>query len=107
MSSVFASSRGAARWTCSSSIESSGLARTDLIEQRDLRLVDLALRVFDREPLGAIDFGELLLPSGPRRPLHAERTARECRRIEIALDGPRVNDLTARLTNRRECDELA
>jgi hypothetical protein len=34
-----------------------------LIEKFDLRLVDLALRVFDREPPGAIDFGELLLMS--------------------------------------------
>jgi hypothetical protein len=32
-----------------------------LVEKRDLGIVDLALRSLDREPLGAIDFGEVLL----------------------------------------------
>ena len=55
------------------------------IDERRLPRQDFFARVFRREPLDGIDFGEALLAAALRRPFEFEAIGRKPRRIEIAF----------------------
>src|SRR5436190_21632348 len=68
------------------------------IEQWPLPAEDLAPRLIEREPPGAVHFRVASLPE-------FERIAADRVRVAIALRRPRVHDLPARLAHRSECRE--
>src|SRR5690606_20383637 len=78
-----------------------------LVDEPNLARDQLLLRDLEREPGGAVDLGERLLPARARRPLHDEGVAHDRVRIAVALERPGVHHLAARLPARAERDELA
>src|SRR5712691_5266744 len=67
------------------------------IDENRLSLQDLPSRVGDTEPSRAVDLRKGPTAPRARRPFHLEGIAADERGIPVALDGPRLNDLAARL----------
>src|SRR3954471_12664323 len=76
------------------------------VEQLDLGADELASRLVEREPLSAVDLGELLAAPRARRPLHLEAVAAHRAGVEVAPRGPRRHLLAALLHDGPELDEL-
>src|SRR5437588_11542682 len=64
-------------------------------EQRHLRRIDLLSRFPDRDPLRAVDFGDLDPPPRPGRPLYLAGVAGDGVGVEVALEGVRVDGLAS------------
>src|SRR5262245_22387254 len=79
-------------------------ARLQLVQERRLPGEDLAARLGQAEPRGAIDLGELLGAPRLRRPLHGEHVAADRAGVAVALERPGVDHLSARLPARRELE---
>src|SRR5690349_15498943 len=69
----------------------------ELVEKPELAFQNLRARAGDIEPADAIDLRKERDPPGLRRPFHREAVAAEGSRIEVAFDGPRVDQLAGRL----------
>src|SRR5262249_11034195 len=92
------------------STESAGTAgasefRCELLEQWRLASEDLPSRIIESEPLRSIDFGEILKAPCPARPFDREGVAADRGSRRIALEGPGLDRLAARLFDRCELDE--
>jgi hypothetical protein len=72
-----------------------------------LSFQDLPSRVGDTEPSRAVDLRKTPSMSGARRPFHLEGIAEDERGIPAALDGPRSNDLAARLPCLAKREEIS
>src|ERR1017187_26357 len=68
-----------------------------LVQERCLTFQDLTPCGFYTEPSCPIHLWKILLPSGSRRPFHRKRVARQLGRIEVRANGPRKDQLAARL----------
>jgi hypothetical protein len=77
------------------------------IDENRLSLQDLPSRVGNSEPSRAVDFRKSPTASGAWRPFHLEGIAAEERGIPVALDGPSLNDLAARLPRLAERPEVS
>jgi hypothetical protein len=77
------------------------------IDENRLSLQDLPMRVSATEPSRAVDFRKGPTASGARRPFHLEGNAADERGIPVAFDGPRLNDLAARLPCLAERQEIS
>lgn len=76
-----------------------GRSLDEVGKKRLLALVELLLRLADREPRGLIDLRKLLHAAGMRWPFHFKRVARGSPDVEcdIRFDRPRGDDLAAGL----------
>src|SRR5215211_303336 len=72
------------------------------VEERDLPLDELAASGLEVEPFGSVHLGKLLHPPRTRRPLELEGVAVDIGDVEVALDGPRGNELPVRLAHLAE-----
>ena len=77
------------------------------IDENRLSLQDLPSRVGNSEPSRAVDFRKGPTASGAWRPFHLEGIAADERGIPVAFDGPRLNDLAARLKCLAERKEIS
>src|ERR1700733_8171212 len=77
------------------------------IDENHLSLKDLPSRVGDTEPGRAVDLREGQTASGARRPLYLKGVTLDKRRIPVTFDGPRLNDLAARLPSLAERQEIS
>src|SRR5688500_10986681 len=71
-------------------------------EEHRLRGVDPAARFTEREPLGAVDLGELAHDARPRWPLERKGVASHARCVEVAFLGPGAHELAAGLPGAAE-----
>src|SRR2546425_718438 len=81
--------------------------RRQLGDEPALRGNDLLECHRDREPLGAVNLGELLLLPRLRRPFQRKQVAVQLRRIAVAFHRPCVDYLPTTLRDRRKRDERA
>src|ERR1700722_2267577 len=77
------------------------------IDENRLSLQDLPSRVGDTEPSRAVDLRKGLSATRARWPLHLEGIAANERGIPVAFDGPRLNDVAARLPSLAERQEIS
>jgi len=77
------------------------------IDENRLSLQDSPSRVGDTKPSRAVDIRKGPSASRARRPLHLEGIAANERGIQVALDGPRLNGLAARLPCLAEREEIS
>src|ERR1017187_2230205 len=68
-----------------------------LVQERCLTFQDLTPCGFYSEPSCPIHLWKFLLPTGSRRPFHRKRVALQLGRIEVRANGPRKDQLAARL----------
>ena len=77
------------------------------IDENHLSLEDFPSRVGDTEPGRAVDLRECQTASGAGRPLYLKGVTLDERGIPVAFDGPRLNDLAARLPSLAERQEIS
>src|SRR6476620_9474924 len=70
------------------------------VQERALRRNQLLHRDSERKPASAVDFGKGLHLAGSWRLFHLETQAFEGREVEIAFEGPGINNLSALLAHR-------
>ena len=83
------------------------MALKQSVDENHLSLEDLPPRVGDTEPGRAVDLREGQTASGARRPLYLKGVTLDERGIPVAFDGPRLNDLAARLPSLAERQEIS
>src|SRR4029077_3295191 len=77
------------------------------IDEDRLSLQNLPSRVSDTEPSRAVDLRKSPTASGARRPFYLKGVTLDERGIPVAFDGPRLNDLAARLPRLAERQEIS
>src|SRR5439155_25454691 len=78
----------------------------ELIDERCLAGHEPVLRVREREPRRAVDFGERDLPPRAARPFDRERVAADRGGVDAAFDGEELNGFAAALLHGRERHEV-
>jgi hypothetical protein len=79
----------------------------EAVDEDRLSGVDPAACFDQREPLCAVDLGELAHDARARRPLELKRVAAHVGRIDVAFRRPRRHDLSAGLLGGSELGEVA